>query len=66
MIYYEPVKVTINTFGLAKVIMNIIVYYYGILKSIITNRGLLFTSKFWFLLYYFLKIKNKLFTTFYL
>lgn len=65
MVYYELVKVTINTLGLAEVIIDIIMYHHGISKSIVTDQGFLFTSKFWFLLYYFLSIKKRLFTTFY-
>lgn len=30
MVYYKPVKVTIDAPGLAEVIINIIVYHYGI------------------------------------
>ena len=64
MVYYVPVKVTIDIPGLAKVIINVIAYYYRVLKSIVTNQGSFFISKFGFLLYYFLKIKQKLFTAF--
>ena len=55
----------INVSGLAEVIINIVIHYRGIPKSIITDRGLLFISKFWSLLCYFLRIKKKLFTAFY-
>ena len=64
MIYYKLVKVTIDTPGLAEVIINVIVRHPGLPNSIVTNRGLLFTSKFWLLLCYFLGIKQKLSTTF--
>ncbi len=47
MVHYELVKVTIDAPSLAKVIINVIVYYYGVPKSIVTDWGLLFTSKFW-------------------
>ena len=57
IVYYELVKITINTPGLAKVIFNMIVQYYGLFNSIMSNKSLLFTSKFWSLLYYFLGIK---------
>ena len=46
MVYYEPVKVTIDTPGLAKVILDMIVQYYGLSDSIIINRDFLFTLKF--------------------
>ena len=65
MIHYEPVKVTINTPGLAEVIINIVVRHHGLPDSIIIYRGSLFISKFWSLLCYFLGIKRKLSTAFY-
>lgn len=37
MIYYKLIKVTINTVDLAKVITNVIVCYYSIFKSIVTD-----------------------------
>ena len=66
MIYYKLVKVTINTLGLAEVIINVGMRHHGLLDSIVTNRGLLFTSKFWSSLYYFLDIKWRLSTAFHL
>lgn len=45
IIYYKSIKVTINILDLAKVIIDIMVRYYGIPKSIITDRGLLFILK---------------------
>ncbi len=60
MVYYEPVKVTIDAPGLAEVIIDVVVRHHGVPESIITDRGLLFTSKFWSLLCYFLGIKRKL------
>ncbi len=65
MVYYESVKVTIDAPGLAKMIIDMVVRQQGVLESIITDRGLLFTSKFWSLLCYFLGIKKKLSTAFY-
>ena len=46
IIYYKPVKVTIDASSFAKVIINVVVRYYGLLDLIVTNRGLLFISKF--------------------
>lgn len=46
MVYYELVKITIDTTGLIKVIINMIVKYHNLFKSIIGDQGLLFTSKF--------------------
>lgn len=56
MVYYEFIKV----------IIDIIIYYYDFFNFIIIDKKLLFTSKFGFLLYYFLNIKKKLFIAFYL
>ena len=64
MVYYEPVKVTIDALGLAKVIIDVVVRHHGLPDSIVTNRGSLFTSKFWSSLCYFLGIKRRLFTSF--
>ena len=57
MIYYEPVKVIIDALGLAEIIINMVMRYYGLPDLIVTNRDLLFTSKFWSLLCYFLDNK---------
>ena len=66
MVYYKPVKVTINTLGLAEVIINVAVKHHGLPDSIVTNRGSIFISNFWSLLCYFLNIKQKLSTVFHL
>ena len=50
MVHYEPVKVTINALGLAEVILDVVVWHYGLPDSIVSDRGSLFTSKFWLLL----------------
>ena len=65
MIYNEPVKLMIDAPNLAKVIINVIICYLGVLESIVTDWGSLFISKFWSLQCYFLGIKKKLFTAFY-
>ena len=64
MVHYEPVKVTIDAPGLAEVIIDVVVRHHGLPDSIVTDRGLLFTSKFWSLLCYFLDIKQRLSTAF--
>ena len=46
MVSYEPVKITIDAPGLAKVIIDVVVQYYGLSNSIINNRKKIFTSKF--------------------
>ena len=66
IVHYEPVKVTINASGLAEVIINVVVQHHRLLDLIVTNRGLLFTPKFWSLLCYFLGLKQKLSTAFHL
>lgn len=66
MVYYKPVKITIDTSSLAGVIINKVVRYYSLPDSIMTNWGLAFTSKFLSSLCYYLKIKWKLSTAFFL
>lgn len=66
IVHYEPVKTILEAVGQAKIIINMLVRYHGFLKSIISNQDLLFTLKFWFLLYYFFSIKQKFSTIFYL
>ena len=65
MVHYKPVNVTINAPSLTEVIIDVVVRHHRLPDSIVTNRGSLFTSKFWSLLCYFLDIKQKLSTTFY-
>ena len=60
MVHYKPVKVTIDAPGLAEVIIDVVVRHHGLPDSIVTDKGLLFTSKFWSLLYYFLGVKRRL------
>ena len=64
MVHNKLVKITINTPRLAEVMIDVMVQYYGLPNSIVTNRGSLFTLKFWSLLCYFLGIKRKLSTAF--
>ena len=64
MVHYKPVKITINAPGLAEVIINMVVRHHGLPDSIVTDRGSLFTSKFWSSLCYFLGIKRRLSTAF--
>ena len=65
MVHYKPVKVTIDAPGLAEVIIDMIVWYHDLPDSIVTDRGSLFTSKFWSSLCYFLGVKWRLSTAFY-
>ena len=64
MVHYEPVKVTIDTPRLAEVIIDVVVQYHGLPDSIISDRGAIFTFKFWSSLCYFLGIKQRLSTAF--
>lgn len=45
MIYYEQIKITINILGLIEVIINMVMQYYSLLNSIVTNWDSLFNSK---------------------
>lgn len=58
MVYYELVKIMIDMLGLTEVIINIVVYHHGVSESIVIDQDLLFISKFWSLLCYFLGIKR--------
>ena len=64
MVHYEPVKVIIDALELVEVIMNMVVQHHGLPYSIITDRGAIFTSKFWSSLCYFLGITRRLLTAF--
>ncbi len=46
MVHYEPVKVTIDAPALAEVIIKAVVRHHGLLDSIVSDRGSVFTSKF--------------------
>ena len=65
MVHYKPVKTTINTPGLVEVIIAVVIRHHNLPNLIVTDRGSLFTSKFWSLLCYFLNIKRRLSTSFY-
>ena len=64
MVYYEPVKVSIDAPGLAKVILDVMVWHYALSDLIMYDRGSLFISKFWSTLCYFISIKRRLSTAF--
>ncbi len=46
MVHYKPVKVTINTLALAKVIIEAVIQHHGFLDSIVSDQDLIFASKF--------------------
>ena len=56
MLHDKIVKVTIDTMGLAEIILDMIVWHYGLPTSIMSNRGSLFISKFSLYFYYFFNI----------
>ena len=64
MVHYELVKVTINAPELTDVIIDMVVWHHGLPNSIVTNRGSVFTSKFWSSLCYFFEVKRRLSTAF--
>ena len=64
MIHYKPVLTTLNAKQLAEVLIKAIFKYYSLPDSIITNRGLLFSFKFWSSLCYYLNIKRQFSTAF--
>lgn len=66
MVYYKPVKITINTIGQAKVIINTIMRHHYISDFIVSNWESVFTLNFRLLLCYFFGIKRRLSTAFYL
>ena len=66
MVYYKLVKITIDALGLREVIIDMVVWHHGLSDSIMTNRGPLFTLKFWSSLCYFFSIKCWLSIAFYL
>ena len=43
MVYYKPVKITINISRLAEVIIDLVVWQHALCHSIVTNKGSLFT-----------------------
>ena len=57
IMYYKPIKVTIDAPGLVEVIIDVVVWHHGLPNSIVTNKGFLFTLKFWSSLCYFLRVK---------
>ena len=64
MVHYEPVLTTINAEQLAEILIKTVIKYHGLPDSIVTDRGSLFTSKFWSSLCYYLNVKRRLSTAF--
>ncbi len=65
MVHYESVEISIDAPGIAKVILDVVMQYHDLPDSIVSDRGSVFTSKFWSSLCYFLEIKQRLSTAFY-
>ena len=64
MVHYEPVKVTIDAHGLAKLIIDVVAGHHGLSDFIVSDQGSVFTSKFWSSVCYFMGIKRRLSTAF--
>ena len=62
--HYKLVKVTIVLPRFAEVFLDVIIQYHSLPDSIVIKRRLVFTSKFWSSLCYFLDIKQRLSTAF--
>ena len=46
IVQYKPIKVIISALGLFDVILDMAVQYHSLFNLIVTDRDLLFTSKF--------------------
>lgn len=66
MVHYESVLTTLDAEKLAEVLIEAVIKYHGSPDSIVTDRGSLFTSKFWASLCYCLNVKHWLSTAFHL
>ena len=64
MVYYEPVKITIDDLWLVGVMLNVVVRHHGLPDSIGFDKDSLSTSKFCSSLCYFFGIKRRLSITF--
>ena len=65
IVHYKSMKITIKTFNFLKVIWDMVMQQHDVVNSFVSNWSLVFTLKFYSSLYYFLKIKQRLYTTFY-
>ena len=64
MVHYEPFKVIIDAPGLAKIILDVVVWHHGLPDLIMSDRNSLLILKFWLSLCYFFEIKWRLSITF--
>lgn len=60
MVYYKLILIITNAEQLAKISIEIVIKYQGLLNAIVTNRGSLFTSKFSFFLCHYFNVKRQL------
>jgi hypothetical protein len=66
MALYLPIVKTITITKLIDLFLNKVVRRFRAPRGIISNRGSLFTSKFWLELYFTIRIKRRLSIAFYL
>ena len=52
MIYFKPIKITIDASSFTKVINTVVLMYHSVSNLIIVDKKLLFTSKFWLFLFF--------------
>jgi IS30 family transposase len=64
MAYFMPYNKTVTSEETARLFMDNIYKYHDLSDDIISDRGSLFTSKFWQLLFKILKVKIKLSSTY--
>lgn len=64
MVRYLPCTVDIDAESMAELILIEIIQHYGVPRSIVSDRGTLFTSKYWGTLCYYLAIRRCLSTAF--
>jgi len=46
LVVYEPIRKTINAPTLAELLYRTIILKYGVLESFVTDRGIVFTSRY--------------------
>lgn len=64
MVHYVPMAKTVSAENLAEIFVREVVRLHGLPESIVTDRGFVFTLKFYSSLCYALKVKQKLSTAF--
>ena len=64
MVYYKPVKITIDIPSLVEIIIDVVIWHHGLPNSIMTSKSSVINSRFWSLLCYFFGIERCLSTNF--